>query len=190
MINAIPAKTPMPHAYQPVTHTGVPDPTLRSQYQAIIGSLLYLMLDTFPDIAYAVIKLSQFSANPSKDYFEQAKYICHYLVSTKDYTMVFDGTPKEGLIAYSDSDWAMDLSNLCSITGYFFKLAGSMVSWLLKAQKTVALSSTEAEYMAISNCCHQAIWIINLFSEIGFHITPMTICGNNQGSLFIGSNPV
>ena len=104
--------------------------------------------------------------------------------------MVFDGTPKEGLIAYSDSDWAMDLSNHHSITGYFFKLAGSTVSWLSKAQKTVALSSTEAEYMAISDCCHQAMWVINLFSKIGFHVMPMTICGNNQSSLFIGSNPV
>ena len=115
---------------QPVAHTGVPDPTLRSQYQAIIGSLLYLMLGTQPDIAYAMIKLLQFSANLSKDHFEQAKYICQYLVGAKDYSMVFDGTPKEGLIAFSDSDWATDLSNCRSITGYFFKLASSMVSWL------------------------------------------------------------
>ena len=86
-----------------------------------------------------VIKLLQFSANPSKDHFEWAKYICQYLIGTKDYTMVFDGAPKEGLIVYSDSNWAVDLSNCCSITGYFFKLAGSMVSWLSRAQKTVAL---------------------------------------------------
>ena len=148
------------------------------------------MLGTCPDITYAVIKLSQFSANPSRDHFEWAKYICHYLVSTKDYSMVFDGTPKEGLITFSDSDWAVDLSNCHSITGYFFKLAGSTVSWLLRAQKTVALSSMEAEYMAISDCCHQTMWIINLFSKIGFHVTPITICGNNQSSPFISSNPV
>ena len=190
MTNAILAKTPMLHTYQPVAHTGIPDPTLRSQYQAIISSLLYLMLGTCPDIAYAVIKLSQFSTNPSKDYFKWAKYICCYLISIKDYSMVFDGTPKEGLIAYSDSDWAADLFNCCSITGYFFKLAGFTVSWLLRAQKTVALSSTKAEYMAISDCCRQAMCIINLFTEIGFLVMPITICGDNQGSLFIGSNPV
>ena len=166
MTNAILAKMPMPHAYQPVTHTGVPDPTLRSQYQAIIGSLLYLILGTHPDIPYAVIKLSLFSANLLKDHFKQAKYICWYFIGTKDYTMVFDGTHKKGLIAYSDSNWATDLSNHHSITGYFFKLAGSTVLWLLRAQKTVALSSTEAEYMAISDCCCQAMWIINLFAEI------------------------
>ena len=130
MTNAIPAKTPMPHTYQSVAHTSIPDPTLRSQYQAIIGSLLYLILGTCPDIAYAVIKLSQFSANLLKNHFKWAKYICRYLIGTKDYTMVFDGTPNEGLITYSDSNWAVDLSNHHSITGYFFKLASSMVSWL------------------------------------------------------------
>jgi len=91
MTNAVTANTPLPHRYTPVAHTGNPDPTLQTQYQAIIGSLLYLMLGTRPDIAFAVIKLSQFSANPSKEHYERAKYICRYLAGTKDYTMVFDG---------------------------------------------------------------------------------------------------
>jgi len=81
------------------------------------------MLGTHPDIAFAVIKLSQFSANPSKEHFEQAKYICRYLAGTQDHTMVFDGNATEGLIVHSDSDWAADINNHYSITGYFFKLA-------------------------------------------------------------------
>jgi len=148
------------------------------------------MLGTRPDIAFAVIKLSQFSANPRKEHYERAKYICHYLAGTKDYTMIFDGNTNEGLIAHSDSDWAADINNRHSITGYFFKLARSSVSWLSRAQKTVALSSTEAEYMAISDCCRQAMWMTNLFGEIGFHVSLITICGDNQGSIFIDSNPV
>jgi len=190
MTNAITANTPLLHRYTPVAHTGNPDPTLQTQYQAIISSLLYLMLGTCPDIAFAVIKLSQFSANPSKEHYEQAKYIYHYLAGTKDYTMVFDGNTNEGLIVHSDSNWTTDINNCCSITGYFFKLAGSSVSWLSRAPKTVALSSTEAEYMGISDCCRQAMWITNLFGEIGFSVSLITICGDNQGSLFIGSNPV
>ena len=91
MTNAITANMPLPHGYTPIAHTGNSDPTLQTQYQAIIGSLLYLMLGTRPDIAFAVIKLSQFSANPSKEHYERAKYICRYLAGTKDYTMVFDG---------------------------------------------------------------------------------------------------
>jgi len=146
------------------------------------------MLGTHSDIAFAVIKLS--SANPSKEHFEWAKYICRYLAGTKDYTMVFDGKTNEGLIAHSDSNWATDVNNCHSVTGYFFKLARSSVSWLSRAQKTVALLSTEAEYMAISDCCRQAMWMTNLFREIGFHVSPIMICGDNQGSIFIGSNPV
>jgi len=157
LTNAIIANTPLPHGYTPVAHTSNPDPTLQTQYQAIIGSLLYLMLGTHPDIAFAVIKLSQFSANSSKEHSEWAKYICRYLAGTKDYTMVFDGKTNEGLIAHSDSDWAVDVNNRRSVTGYFFKLAGSSVSWLSRAQKTVTLSSIKAEYMAISDCCHQAM---------------------------------
>ena len=128
MTNAITANTPLPHSYTLIAHTSNPDPTLWTQYQAIIGLLLYLMLGTHSDIAFAVIKLSQFSANSSKEHFEWAKYICHYLAGTQDYTMVFDGNINEGLIAHSDSDWAVDINNRCSITGYFFKLARSSVS--------------------------------------------------------------
>jgi len=130
MTNAVTANTPLLHSYTPIAHTGNPDPTLRTQYQAIIGSLLYLMLGTHPDIAFSVIKLSQFSANHSKEHFEQAKYICRYLAGTQDYTMVFDGNTNKGLIVHSDSDWAVDINNRHSITGYFFKVARSLVSWL------------------------------------------------------------
>jgi len=123
MTNAVTANTPLPHGYTPVTHTGNPDPTLWTQYQAIISLLLYLMLGTHPDIAFAMIKLSQFSANSSKEHFEWAKYICRYLAGTQDYTMVFDGNTNEGLIAHSDSDWAVDINNCHSITGYFFQVS-------------------------------------------------------------------
>jgi len=71
--------------------------------------------------------------------------------------MVFDGNINEGLIAHSDSNWAADINDRHSITSYIFALARSLVSWLSQAQKTIALSSTEAEYMAISDCCQQAI---------------------------------
>src|SRR4029077_19579044 len=105
----------LPHGNQPIANTSVSDPTLWQQFQAIIGSLLYLMLGPRHDSTYAVIKLSQCSANPLKDHFERAKYICRYLVGTKDYSMIFDGASNEGLIAHSDSDWAADTATRRSI---------------------------------------------------------------------------
>src|SRR5271168_2337604 len=63
-------------------------------------------------------------------------------------------------------------------------------TWQSRAQKTIALSSTEAEYMALSDCSRQAVWIKSLLSELGINVLPIHINGDNQGSIFIGSNPV
>ena len=152
MSNAQGAVTPLPGGYVPTESQGQCDPEFHQKYQSIIGSLLYIMLGTRPDIMYAVTKLSQFSANPSKEHMGKAEHICRYLRSTRDYAMVFDGSSDEGLIAFTDSDWAADPIKQRSITGYFFKLAGSIFLWQSWAQKTIALSSTEAEYMALSDC--------------------------------------
>ena len=150
------------------------------------------MLGTRPDITYAVTKLAQFSTNPSHDHMLKAQYICRYLNSTANYALVFDGSSGDGVIGYTDSDWAADPIKHRSITGYFFKfkLANGIFLWQSRAQKTVALSSTEAEYMAMSDCSRQAVWIQSLLGELGYHIQTIPICGDNQGSIFIGSNPV
>ena len=68
-----------------------------------------------------------------------------------------------GIIAFCDSDWASDKIKHKSQTGYFFQLAGASISWQSRAQKTIALSSTKAEYMALCDCCKQAKWIKNPF---------------------------
>ena len=148
------------------------------------------MLGTRPDIAYAVTKLSQFSANPSREHLDKALYICRYLAGTPNYALVFDGPSNKGLVAYTDSDWAADPIKRRSVTGYFFKLANGIISWQSRSQKTVALSSTEAEYMALSDCSRQAVWMKTVFSELGMPLGPIPICGDNQGSIFISSNPV
>jgi hypothetical protein len=109
------------------------------------------MLETRPDIAFAVTKLSQHTANPSEDHLNCMMYICHYLLGTPDYTMVFDGPGNGGLEAYADSDWALDPNTHKSTTGYMMKLVGSVFSWNSQVQKTVALSSTEAKYMSLSD---------------------------------------
>ena len=125
------------------------NPELQRRYQMVIGSLLYLMIGTRPDIAFAVTKLAQFAARPSEEHFDKALYICRYLRGTSKYCLTYDGTSGQGLIACTDSDWASDSNNRQSQTGYFLKLAGGAISWTSRAQKTVALSSTEAGCMAL-----------------------------------------
>jgi hypothetical protein len=101
---------------------------------------------------------------------------------------VFKHIPERGLAAYSDSDWASDPITRWSVTGYFFQFAGGPITWRSRAQTTVAHSSTE--YMALSDCFHQVSWIHNIFLELGIRLAPILVYADNQGSIFIGSNPV
>ena len=190
MQNAKSAPTPLPAGYKPVANTGTADPALRSKYQTVIGSLLYLMLGTRPDICYAVTLLAQFAANPSQDHLNRALYICHYLIGTKSYALVYEGQSGNGLLACTDSDWADSPEARKSRSGHFLKFANGAFSWLSRRQKTVALSSTEAEYMSLSDCSRQVAWIKMLLEEIGYKLGPLPICSDNQGAIFISSNPI
>jgi len=114
----------------------------------------------------------------------------HYLIGTQNYHMVYDGSLNEGFIAHTDSDWASDLIKHQSTTGFFASLLSGIVCWQSHLQKAVALSSTEAKYMALLDTCWQIAWIQSLFQELGYDLVPTPICGDNQGLIFIGSNPV
>jgi len=126
----------------------------------------------------------------SKEHLDKAKYILHYLAGTVKYVLVCKDTSNKGLIAYTDSDYAADLVKRRSTTGYHLKLANGIISWQSRAQKTIALSATEAEYMALSDCSRQVVWIQNIFTELGFPVQPTQICADNEGGIFIVSNPV
>ena len=128
MQNAKSATTPLPAGYVPTPSTEVANPERRSRFQTVIGSLLYLMLGTRPDIAYAVTKLAQYAANPSKDHLDKALYICRYLVGTQSYRMVYDSASGQGISACTDSDWALDHTRR-SQSGFFVKLAKGLISW-------------------------------------------------------------
>lgn len=177
MEDAKSAQTPLPAGYYPMANQAPVDPDLRSRYQQVIGSLLYLMLGTRPDIAFAVTKMAQFSVNPSQEHFDKALYICRYLAGTQNYALVFKGNSNEGLYAHTDSDWGSDPNTRKSQTGFFFKLADASISWKSHAQKTIALSSTEAEYMALSDCSRQAMWIKSLLGELGIPMKAFPIYG-------------
>ena len=108
LVNARLAPTPLPQGYHPTAHEDVIDPKFRSLFQQVIGSLLYLMLGTCPDIAYTVIALSKHADKPSKEHLNRTFYICRYLLGTRNYSLVFDASTKAGLITYTESDWASD----------------------------------------------------------------------------------
>ena len=102
------ALTPLPTHWEPKAKTGKAMAAEITHYQSIIGSLLYLMIGTCPDIAFTVTHLSQFSMNPTEDHYKAAQHVCHYLVGTCDYKSVYTCKEDKGLVAYTDSDWAAD----------------------------------------------------------------------------------
>src|SRR6266568_9444280 len=158
--NCKPVTTPLPGGYKPLICDEQATKENISLYQSIIGSLLYLTLGTRPDIAYAVILMSQFMVNPSEEHIKKALYIVKYVKSMLNAKITYNGRNKEGLIAFADADWAADVASQKSVTGNVVKLAGGPVSWVSRKQKTIALSSTEAEYMSLSDTARQLIWIL------------------------------
>ena len=187
--NAKPVRTPLPAGYNPTVNKAETTPELRSKYQSVIGSLLYIMLGTRPDLAFPVIKMSQFSANPSEEHLKRALYIVRYLASSKSQALMFNGSTKLGIIAFSDADWAMDMETRKSTTGYVIFLADGPISWVSRRQKTLSLSSTEAEYKAMSDTARQISWLKLLFFEIGFTISKVPMFCDNQGAIFLSTNP-
>lgn len=101
-----PPTIPLPSSVHYKASTNEASSSLQHQYQTIIGTLLYVMLGTRPDVAYAVTKLSTFNNNPSEVHLDATKRILKYLKGTSHYKILYKGSDQEGLIGYSDADHA------------------------------------------------------------------------------------
>ena len=135
-------------------------------YQSALSGLMYAMLVMCPDLAYAVGALSKHAACPGQAHFAVLKRVYHYLHGTMDTCLVYRKMSELSLLGYVDADWAGDINDCRSISGYTFITAGGAISWSSKKQPSVALSSTEAEYMATAATTKEATWLKVLFSEI------------------------
>ena len=116
----------------------------------------YLSSRTRPDIAYAVSNVAQFSVKPNKQHWTAVKRILRYLQGTKKFGLLYAKEGSKECVGYSDADWAGDLDNQRSTSGYVFKISGAVVSWRSKKQTCVALSMAEVEYMALANATQEA----------------------------------
>lgn len=191
MADCKPARTPLPAgAVLEATDQPASD-SFRTRYQSLIGSLLYATLGTRPDIDFAVTRLSKYNAQPSNAHWDYAKYVLRYLQGTKNYRLRYQGASNDGLLSYSDSDYAEDRDDRHSTTGFVFLMAGGAISWASRRQPTISVSSTEAEYKAASDTCRQLTWLRTFGSELGDDISrPTPLCVDNQGSIFLAVNPV
>jgi hypothetical protein len=160
----------------------------RVPYASAVGSLMYAMICTRPDIAQAVGVVSRFMADPGKEHWNAVKRILRYIKGTSGVAICFGGSELT-VRGYVDSDFAGDHDKRKSTTGYVFTLARGAVSWLSKLQTVVALSTTEAEYMAATQACKEAIWIQRLMEELGHMQQKIVVYCDSQSALHIARNP-
>lgn len=162
--------------------------TEKRKYQSAVGSLMYAMLGTRPDIAYAVATVSQYSTNPTTTHWTAVKRIFRYLAGTQNrglpYTIHGIGS------GFTDADWGGG-DDCKSSGGYAFTLNGTAICWTSKKQSTVALSSREAEYMASTQATKESLWLQALMIDLGAraHLEEVrNIYIDNQGAIALARN--
>jgi len=184
MANCNPAKTPMGNDIQlPILNEPEVDIT---EYQRCIGSLMYLMICTRPDIAYSVGVLSRHVSCPGKAHMQAVKRIFRYLRGTSQYRLEYHSDDKavSEVQVFVDSDWAGDRVDRKSISGFVVMFEGGAVSWGSKKQMSVALSTVEAEFIAASMAVKETLWHQGLFQSLKMHTSRGTsLFIDNQGAL-------
>ena len=195
MENCKPRKSPCDEGLDkgPDSSTTLDDPRL---YREIVGSLIYAMTATRPDISYVVTKLSQNMSNPTVQDLGVAKGVLRYLQGTLEYALVFRKSNEcVKLQGFCDSDWASSYSDRKSISAYVYKLKeqSGLISWKTKKQGTVALSSFEAEYISLSMCVQEAMFLRKLLTfmyEQKDVDLSVKIGVDNQGTIALAKNPI
>ena len=140
-----------------------------------VGALMYLAVGTHPDIAFAVGKLAQFNSNPGRGHWQAVEHMFRYLKGTMDLKLTYRAdkslVPSHPFITYSDSDHTGCIDTRRSISGYVVKIGTGAMSWSSKKQSTIALSTTEAEYIATVAAGKEILWMQSLLKELDFDAT-------------------
>ncbi|PKI41932.1 hypothetical protein CRG98_037682 [Punica granatum] len=160
----------------------------KTPYASAVGSIMYAMVCTRPDIAYAVGVVSKYMSNPGKQHWEAVKWIFRYLRGTTERALCFEGKNMV-LNGYVDVDLAGDLDKRKSTTEYVFTFSDTSISWASKLQKTAALSTTEAEYIAVTEASKEMIWLQNFLCELRKEQKNSILYSDSQSAIFLAKNP-
>ncbi|KAJ9567138.1 hypothetical protein OSB04_003104 [Centaurea solstitialis] len=162
-------------------------------YASAIGSIMYAMLCTRPDVAYSVSVTSRYQQNPGEPHWVAVKNILKYLRRTKDMFLIFGGSEDEiSVTGYSDASFQTDRDDFRSQSGYIFTLNGGAISWKRSKQDTIADSTTEAEYIAASDAAKEAVWLRNFLSDLRVVASvsrPIDIFCDNSGAVAQAKEP-
>ncbi|XP_019153733.1 PREDICTED: uncharacterized protein LOC109169196 [Ipomoea nil] len=161
-----------------------------TQYRRLVGALQYLTI-TRPDLSFAVNRLCQFMHSPTDDHWVLLKRVLRYIKGTLNYGLRLSPSVSTSVHAFSDSDWAGCPVDRKNTSGYAVFLGSNLISWLSRKQRTVARSSTEAEYKALADVSAEFTWIVSLLRELGLHSgDPATLWCDNLGATYLCANPV
>ncbi|KAG8721231.1 hypothetical protein FRC09_008233 [Ceratobasidium sp. 395] len=195
--DARPADTPM-HANSLETLPSHLTPLSESEvafmrdkpYRALLGSLNWVGLGTRPEICYALSRLGQVQSNPHPSHWEALLYVLRYLVGTIDMGLVYSRTTaSEEPYMYTDSAYADCPFTRKSHSGYVTIAGGAAINWCSQKQSLVTLSSTEAEYVAMSHAAREAVWMTRLLKDLDMKSdAPMKIYADNQSSIILAES--
>ena len=152
--------------------------------------MMYDMIATRPNIAYGVGLVSRFMSCPSKDHWQAVKWLLRYLNGSSKLGLVY-GKAKNDQVkikSFCDANFAADLDKRRSLTSYVFTLGGNVVSWKSTLQHIVALSTTEAEYVALTETIKEGIWLKGITNELGISGNLVKLFCDSQSSIHLSKN--
>ncbi|KAL0420696.1 UNVERIFIED_CONTAM: Retrovirus-related Pol polyprotein from transposon TNT 1-94 [Sesamum latifolium] len=162
----------------------------KTHYKQIVGSLMYLTA-TRPDMMFVVNLISRYMENPIEMYLQVAKRVLRYLKGTIGFGIFYKKEGNDELRVYSDSDYAGDLEDRKSTSGYVFLLSSGAISWSSKKQPVVSLSTTEAEFIAAASCACQVVWLKRVLGKLGQNQDKSTlIYCDSSSAIKLSKNPV
>jgi hypothetical protein len=189
MLDCKPADTPMDPNVKLLPNQGEPYPD-PGRYRRLVGKLNYLTI-TRPDISFPVSVVSQFLNSPCESHWNAVVRILRYIKGSPGKGLVYTDKGHTNVMGYADADWAGDVNDRRSTSGYCVLIGGNLISWKSKKQTVVARSSTEAEYRAMANATCELLWLKHLLQELKFcEIQPMELACDNQSALYLSSNPI
>ena len=162
---------------------------LDKPYRPVLGSVMWGQLATRLDLAFSVSLLARFQADPGIDHWSALLHVMGYIKNTIDYGLTYYRDSELSPTAFVDADYGGCKDTRRSTSGYVFTMAGGAVTWSSKRQATVALSTVEAEYVAMSRCAQQMVWMQSWLSEAEIDYTlPGLIKGDNRGAIALTKN--
>lgn len=160
-------------------------------YSSAVGSLMYLMVCTRPDLAHGMSLVSRYMSSPCRPHWLVVKWMLRYLRGTVNAGLCYRKFSKESisLEGYVDADFAADNDRRRSLTGWVFKVVNNTVSWRSVLQSVVALSTTESEYMAASEAVKEALWLREMMNELYRNFDDQVVIHcDNQSAVFLSKN--